>query len=122
MFRKQSIHIFISSAVNYFIMALILYNDYRGNIMDICLGVTAASGNFFIYIFFLYKKKNLQLKVIRVFGILYFIFGCYITFFTNFEHSSFIVFGIFTTCIFSYLATKYIKKDIDLISSSNRIR
>ena len=122
MFRKQSIHIFISSAVNYFIMALILYNDYRGNIMDICLGVTAASGNFYIYIFFLYKKKNLQLKMIRVFGILYFIFGCYITFFTNLEYSSFIVFGIFTTCIFSYLATKYIKKDIDLISSSNRIR
>ena len=122
MFRKQSIHIFISSAVNYFIMALILYNDYQGNIMDICLGVTAASGNFYIYIFFLYKKKNLQLKVIRVFSILYFIFGCYITFFTNLEYSSFIVFGIFTTCIFSYLATKYIKKDIDLLKSSDRIR
>ena len=122
MFRKQSIYIFISSAVNFFIMALIIDNDYQSNLMDICLGVTSASGNLYIYIFFLYKKKNLQLKVIRVFSILYFIFGCYITFFTNLEYSSFIVFGIFTTCIFSYLATKYIKKDIDLISSSNRIR
>lgn len=122
MFRKQSIYIFISSAVNFFIMALIMDNDYQDNLMDICLGVTSASGNFFIYIFFLYKKKNLQLKVIRVFSILYFIFGCYIIFFTNLEYSSFIVFGIFTTCIFSYLATKYIKKDIDLLKSSDRIR
>ena len=122
MFRKQSIYIFISSAVNFCIMALIIYNDYQGNLMDICLGVTSASGNFFIYTFFLYKKKNLQLKMIRVFSILYFIFGCYITFFTNLEYSSFIVFGIFTTCIFSYLATKYIKKDIDLLNSSDRIR
>ena len=122
MFRKQSIYIFISSAVNFLIMALIIYNDYQDNLMDICLGVTAASGNFFLYTIFLYKKKNLQLKMIRVFSILYFIFGCYITFFTNLEYSSFIVFGIFTTCIFSYLATKYIKKDVDLVSSSNRIR
>ena len=122
MFRKQSIYLFISSAVNFFIMALIIYNDYQDNLMDICLAVTAASGNFFLYTIFLYKKKNLQLKMIRVFSILYFIFGCYITFFTNLEYSSFIVFGIFTTCIFSYVATKYIKKDIDLVSSSNRIR
>ena len=122
MFRKQSIYIFISSAVNFFIMASIIYNDYQDNLMDICLGVTAASGNFFLYTIFLYKKKNLQLKMIRVFSILYFIFGCYITFFTNLEYSSFIVFGIFTTCIFSFLATKYIKKDVDLVSSSNRIR
>ena len=122
MFRKQSIYLFISSAVNFFIMALIIYNDSQDNLMDICLGVTAASGNFFLYTIFLYKKKNLQLKMIRVFSILYFIFGCYITFFTNLEYSSFIVFGIFTTCIFSYVATKYIKKDVDLVSSSNRIR
>ena len=122
MFRKQSIYIFISSAVNFCIMALIIDNDYQGNLMDICLAVTAASGNFFLYTIFLYKKKNLQLKMIRVFSILYFIFGCYITFFTNLEYSSFIVFGIFTTCIFSYVATKYIKKDVDLVSSSNRIR
>ncbi len=122
MFRKQSIYLFISSAVNFFIMALIIYNDSQDNLMDICLGVTAASGNFFLYTIFLYKKKNLQLKMIRVFSILYFIFGCYITFFTNLEYSSFIVFGIFTTCIFSFVATKYIKKDVDLVSSSNRIR
>ena len=122
MFRKQSIYLFISSAVNFFIMALIIYNDSQDNLMDICLGVTAAYGNFFLYTIFLYKKKNLQLKMIRVFSILYFIFGCYITFFTNLEYSSFIVFGIFTTCIFSFLATKYIKKDVDLVSSSNRIR
>ena len=122
MFRKQSIYLFISSAVNFFIMALIIYNDYQDNLMDICLAVTAASGNFFLYTIFLNKKKNLQLKMIRVFSILYFIFGCYITFFTNLEYSSFIVFGIFTTCIFSYVATKYIKKDVDLVSSSNRIR
>ena len=121
MFRKQSLHLFISSAVNFLIMAFIIYNDYQDNLMDICRGVTAGSEIFF-YFQFLHKKKNLQLKMIRAFSILYFIFGCYITFFTNLEESSFIVFGIFTVCIFSYLATKHIKKDIELIGSSNRIR
>ena len=122
MFRKQSIYIFISSAVNFFIMSLIIDNDYQDNLMDICLGVTASSGNLLLFSIFLHKRKILQLNIIRVFSILYFIFGCYITFFTNLEYSSFIVFGIFTTCIFSYLATKYIKKDIDLLNSSDRIR
>ena len=122
MFRKQSLHLFISSAVNFVIMTFIIYNDYQGNLMDICRGVTAGSGNFLLFSIFLHKKKNLQLKMIRAFSILYFIFGCYITFFTNLEESSFIGFGIFTACIFSYLATKHIKKDIELIGSSNRIR
>ena len=122
MFRKQSLHLFISSAVNFVIMAFIIYNDYQDNLMDICRGVAAGSGNFLLFSIFLHKKKNLQLKMIRVFSILYFIFGCYIAFFTNLEESSFIVFGIFTACIFSYLATKHIKKDIELIGSSNRIR
>ena len=81
-----------------------------------------GSGNLLLFSIFLYKKKNLQIKIIRVFSILYFIFGCCIVFFIDVEHSSFIVFGIFSACIFSYLATKYIKKDIELISSSNRIR
>ena len=122
MFRKQSLHLFISSAVNFVIMAFIIYNDYQDNLMDICRGVAAGSGNFLLFSIFLHKKKNLQLKMIRAFSILYFIFGCYIAFFTNLEESSFIVFGIFTACIFSYLATKHIKKDIELIGSSNRIR
>ena len=122
MFRKQSLHLFISSAVNFVIMAFIIYNDYQDNLMDICRGVAAGSGNFLLFSIFLHKRKNLQLKMIRAFSILYFIFGCYITFFTNLEESSFIVFGIFTACIFSYLATKHIKKDIELIGSSNRIR
>ena len=122
MFRKQSLHLLISSGVNFVIMAFIIYNGSQDNLMDICLGVTASSGNLLLFSIFLYKKKNLQLKMIRVFSILYFIFGCYITFFTKLEQSSFIVFGIFTVCIFSYLATKHIKKDIELIGSSNRIR
>ena len=122
MFRKQSLHLFISSSVNFVIMAFLINNDYQENLIDICLGVTASSGNLLLFSIFLYKKKNLQLKMIRVFSILYFIFGCYIAFFTNLEESSFVVFGIFTACIFSYLATKHIKKDIELIGSSNRIR
>ena len=122
MFRKQSLYLFISSALNFVMMAFIIYNDYHDNLMDICLGVTASSGNLLLFSIFLHKKKNLQLNIVRVFSILYFIFGCYITFFTNLEHLLFIVFGIFTVCIFSYLATKHIKKDIELISSSNRIR
>ena len=122
MFRKQSLHLLISSVVNFVIMAFIIYNGYQDNLMDICLGVTASSGNLLLFSIFLYRKKNLQLKIIRVFSILYFVFGCYITFFTNLEQSSFIVFGIFTVCIFSYLAKKHIKKDIELIGSSNRIR
>ena len=122
MFRKQSLHLFISSAVNFVIMAFLINNDYQENLIDIFRGVTAGSGNFLLFSIFLHKKKNLQLKMIRAFSILYFIFGCYIAFFTNLEKSSFVVFGIFTACIFSYLATKHIKKDIELIGSSNRIR
>ena len=122
MFRKQSLHLFISSLVNFALMAFIIYNDYQDNFMDICLGLTASSGNLLLFSIFLHKKKNLQLNIIRVFSILSFIFGFYITFFKNIEHSLFIVFGVFTACIFSYLATKHIKKDIELISSSNRIR
>ena len=122
MFRKQSLHLLISSGINFVIMVFIIYNGYRDNLMDICLGVTASSGNLLLFSIFLHKKKNLQLKMIRVFSILYFIFGCYITFFTKLEQSSFIVFGIFSVCIFSYLATKHIKNDIELIGSSNRIR
>ena len=122
MFRKQSDHLFISSALSFAMMAFIIYNDYHDNLMDICLGVTASSGNLLLFSIFLHKRKILQLNIIRVFSILYFIFGCYITFFINLEQSSFIVFGIFTVCIFSYLATKHIKKDIELIGSSNRIR
>ena len=122
MFRKQSLYLFISSALNFVMMAFIIYNDYHDNLMDICLGVTASSGNLLLFSIFLHKKKNLQLNIVRVFSILYFIFGCYITFFTNLEHLLFIVLGIFIVCIFSYLATKHIKKDIELISSSNRIR
>ena len=65
MFRKQSLHLFISSAVNFVIMAFIIYNDYQDNLMDICRGVTAGSGNFLLFSIFLHKKKNLQLKMIR---------------------------------------------------------
>ena len=122
MFRKQSLHLFILSAFNFVIMAFLINNDYQENLIDIFRGVTAGSGNFLLFSIFLHKKKNLQLKMIRAFSIIYFIFGCYIAFSTNLEQSSFIVFGIFTVCIFSYLATKHIKKDIELIGSSNRIR
>ncbi len=122
MFRKQSLFLFISSVINFALMAFIIYNDYQDNLMDFCRGVTAGSGNLLLFSIFLYKKKNLQLKMIRVFSILYFIFGCYITFFTDLDQSSFIVFGIFTVCIFSYIATNHINKDIELVRSSNRIR
>ena len=122
MFRKQSLFLFISSVINFALMAFIIYNDYQDNLMDFCRGVTAGSGNLLLFSIFLYKKKNLQIKMIRVFSILYFIFGCYITFFTDLDQSSFIVFGIFTVCIFSYIATNHINKDIELVRSSNRIR
>ena len=122
MFRVQSLYLLVSSVINFVLMVFINYYDLQDNLMDIYRGVATGSGIFLLFSIFLYKKKNLQLKMIRVFSILYFIFGCYIAFFTNLEQSSFIVFGIFTVCIFSYLAIKHIKKDIELIGSSNRIR
>ena len=122
MFRVQSLYLLVSSAINFFILAIIIHNDYQDDLMNICRGVTSASGSLLLYLIFQHKKKKLQHKIIMIFSVVYFLFGFYLVFAIDTIHNSFIVFGIISVCIFCALATKNIKKDINLISSADRLR
>tara|TARA_B100000989_G_C19511984_1_gene459586 strand:- start:39 stop:407 length:369 start_codon:yes stop_codon:yes gene_type:complete len=122
MFRVQSLYLLISSAINFFILAVLIHNDYQDDLMDICRGVTSASGSLLLYLIFQHKKKKLQSKIIMIFLVIYFLFGFYLAFSINMNQSSFIVFGIISVCIFCTLAKKNIKKDINLINSADRLR
>ena len=122
MFRVQSLYLLISSVINFVLMVLINYYDFQDNLIDIYRRVAAGSGIFLLFSIFLYKKKNLQLIMIRMFIIVYVIFGFYIAFFINLDYPSFFIFGLLSACIFCSLAKKYIKKDIELINSADRLR
>ena len=122
MFRVQSLYLLVSSAINFFILAIIIHNDYQDDLMNICRGVTSASGSLLLYLIFQHKKKKLQHKIIMIFSVVYFLFGFYLAFAIDTNHNSFIVFGIISVCIFCALAIKNIKKDINLISSADRLR
>ena len=122
MFRLQSLYLLVSSAINFFILFIIVHNDYQDDLMNICRGVTSASGSLLLYLIFQHKKKKLQQKIITLFSVVYFLFGFYLAFAINIKHNSFIVFGIISVCIFCALAIKNIKKDIDLVNSADRLR
>ena len=122
MFRVQSLYLLISSVINFVLLVFINYYDFQDNLMDIYRAVAAGSGIFLLFLIFLYKKKNLQLKMMKIFNVVYVIFGFYIAFFIDLDYSSFFVFGLLSACIFCSLATKYIKKDIELINSADRLR
>ncbi|RCL70834.1 MAG: DUF4293 family protein [Cryomorphaceae bacterium] len=122
MFRVQSLYLLISSVINFVLMVFINYYDFQDNLMDIYRVVAAGSGIFLLFLIFLYKNKNLQLKMMKIFNVVYVIFGFYIAFFIDLDYSSFFVFGLLSACIFCSLATKYIKKDIELINSADRLR
>ena len=122
MFRLQSLYLLVSSAINFFILFIIVHNDYQDDLMNICRGVTSASGSLLLYLIFQHKKKKLQQKIIMIFSVVYFLFGFYLAFAINIKHNSFIVFGIISVCIFCALAIKNIKKDIDLVNSADRLR
>jgi len=122
MFRVQSLYLLISSVINFVLTVFINYYDFQDNLMDIYRSVAAGSGIFLLFLIFLYKKKNLQLKMTKIFNFVYVIFGFYIAFFIDLDYSSFFVFGLLSACIFCSLATKYIKKDIELINSADRLR
>ena len=122
MFRLQSLYLLVSSAINFFILFIIVHNDYQDDLMNICMGVTSASGSLLLYLIFQHKKKKLQQKIIMIFSVVYFLFGFYLAFAINIKHNSFIVFGIISVCIFCALAIKNINKDIDLVNSADRLR
>ena len=122
MFRVQSLYLLISSVINFVLMVFINYYDFQDNLIEIYRGGAAGSGIFLLFSIFLYKKKNLQLKMIRIFIVVYVIFGFYIAFFIDLDYPSFFVFGFLSACIFCSLAKKYIKKDIELINSTERLR
>ena len=122
MFRVQSLYLLISSLINFVLIVFINYYDFQDDLMNIYSAVAAGSGIFLLFSIFLHKKKNLQLKMMKIFNVIYVLFGFYIAFFIDLDYSSFFVFGLLSACIFCSLATKYIKKDIELINSADRLR
>lgn len=122
MFRVQSLYLLVSSVINFFILAIIIHNGYQDDLMNICMGVTSASGSILLYLIFQHKKKKLQHKIIMIFSVVYFLFGFYLAIAIDINHNSFIVFGIISVCVFCALAAKNIKKDINLINSADRLR
>ena len=104
MFRLQSLYLLVSSAINFFILFIIVHNDYQDDLMNICRGVTSASGSLLLYLIFQHKKKKLQQKIIMIFSVVYFLFGFYLAFDINIKHNTFIDFGIISEFIICGLA------------------
>jgi len=122
MFRVQSVYLLISSAINFILLAMTVYSDFKDNLLSYSYALFTFASILYLFLIFLYKKKNLQFKILRFSGLVYFICGTYIAFAINHNYPSFLIFGIVSSCILSSLAIKNIKKDIDLLNSINRIR
>ena len=122
MFRVQSVYLLISSAINFILLAMTIYSDFKDNLLSYSYALFTFASFLYLFLIFLYKKKNLQFKILRFSVLVYFIFGLYIAFAINHNYPSFLIFGIVSSCILSSLAIKNIKKDIDLLNSINRIR
>ena len=122
MFRVQSVYLLISSAINFILLAMTIYSDFKDNLLSYSYALFTFASFLYLFLIFLYKKKNLQFKILRFSGLVYFICGLYIAFAINHNYPSFLIFGIVSSCILSSLAIKNIKKDIDLLNSINRIR
>tara|TARA_B100001093_G_scaffold121410_1_gene114285 strand:+ start:135 stop:503 length:369 start_codon:yes stop_codon:yes gene_type:complete len=122
MLRVQSLYLLISSAINFTLLVMTIYSDFKDNLLSYSYALFTFAAFLYLFLIFLYNKKNLQFKILRFSGFAYFIFGLYIAFAINHNYPSFLIFGIVSSCILSSLAIKNIKKDIDLLNSINRIR
>lgn len=122
MLRVQSVYLLISSAINFILLAMMICSDFKDNLLSYSYALFTFAAFLYLFLIFLYNKKNLQFKILRFSGFAYFIFGLYIAFAINHNYPLFLIFGIVSSCILSSLAIKNIKKDIDLLNSINRIR
>lgn len=121
MFRIQSLYILLASVVNFLIVAIIIYFDFQGKFFDLYIIFSSISSNLLICLIFLHKKKNLQLKILSLFSLIYFFCALYSVFII--DANDYYFFGLIgLSYILNLLAIKNIRKDIKLLNSVNRLR
>ena len=121
MFRTQSLYLFLSSVINFSILALIICNDFQGKSFGFYTIIYIISSNLLLYLIFLHKKKNLQLKLLISFSLIYFFFTLYFLIIVYASEYYFFALTGFSH-ILNILAIKNIRKDIELLSSVDRLR
>tara|TARA_B100000963_G_scaffold128673_1_gene112281 strand:- start:17253 stop:17654 length:402 start_codon:yes stop_codon:yes gene_type:complete len=133
MLRIQSLYLLLSTLVNF---AIAVFSHFKDQELLNLSGLSPFSINLVWLIantgaalnileIFLYKNRNYQYQTVRFNNAIYFIFMLYIIFIAIFNKSSILlipILGILFSLMFSIIATKNIKKDIDLLNSSNRLR
>ncbi len=120
MFRIQSLYLLLTSAMNISILAIIIYYDFQGKFFDLYVIISSISSNLLLFLIFLYKKKNLQLIILKLLSLIYFICALCCVFIFDIEHYLLGLIGL--SCLFNLLAIKNIRKDIELLNSVNRLR
>lgn len=133
MLRIQTLYLLLSALINF---AIAFFSHLKDDELLSLSGLSLFSINFFWLIantgaalnileIFLYKNRNNQYRTVRFNNAIYFIILLYVVFIAIFNKSSVLlipILGLLLSLIFSLIATKNIKKDIDLLNSSNRLR
>ena len=133
MYRIQSIYLLFSVIIN---IGIAVFSDINQEEILNVSGLSLFSINL-IWLFantgatlnfleiFSYKNRNNQYQTVRFNNILYSIFIIYVSviaIFNNFFQLIIPILGLILSLLFCLLALKNIKKDIDLLKSSDRIR
>ena len=133
MFRIQSLYLLLSALVNF---AIAFFSHLKDDELLNLSGLSLFSINLLWLIantgaalnvleIFSYKNRNYQYQTVRFNNAIYFVFIFYLIFIAIFNKSSVLfipILGILLSLMFSIIATKNIKKDIDILNSSNRLR
>ena len=133
MLRIQTLYLLLSALINF---AIAFFSHLKDDELLSLNGLSLFSINLFWLIantgaalnileIFLYKNRNNQYRTVRFNNAIYFIILLYVVFIAIFNKSSVLlipILGILLSLIFSLITTKNIKKDIDILNSSNRLR
>ena len=133
MFRIQSLYLLLSALINF---AIAFFSHLKDDELLNLSGLSLFSINLLWLIantgaalnvleIFSYKNRNYQYQTVRFNNVIYFVFIFYLIFIAIFNKSLVLfipILGILLSLMFSIIATKNIKKDIDILNSSNRLR
>tara|TARA_B100000989_G_scaffold251667_1_gene199723 strand:- start:427 stop:828 length:402 start_codon:yes stop_codon:yes gene_type:complete len=133
MYRIQSLYLLLSVIIN---IGIAVFSDIKEdeilNVSGLSLfsinliwlvANTGATLNFLEI--FSFKNRNNQYQTVKFNNIIYSIFIIYVTviaIFNNFHQLIILILGLILSLALCLLATKNIKKDMDLLKSSDRIR
>ena len=133
MYRIQTLYLLISVVIN---IAIAVFSDIKDEELLSVSGLSLFSINL-IWLFsitgatlnfleiFSFKNRNNQYQTVRFNNIIYSIFIIYVTviaMFNNVYQLLIPILGLILSLLLCLLAIKNIKKDIDLLKSSDRIR